>query len=93
MKKLSDTEITEALNTLPGWRREGDALVKTFERPSFADAVALVSTVAKHADAVDHHPDMLVQYRKLTFTLSTHDANGISARDVELAREIERLAK
>lgn len=93
IQKLTDAEIDTALATLPGWQRAGDALTRTFELPSFARAVAVVGEVARHADAVDHHPDMLIQYRKLTFTLSTHDAGGISGRDLELARAIDRLAK
>ena len=93
MKKLTDAEVQSRLAQLPGWSRQGDALTRTFELPSFARAVAVVGEVAQHADRVDHHPDMLIQYRKLTFTLSTHDAGGISEKDVELAKVIDRLAK
>lgn len=93
MNKLTDAEIAQALSSLPGWRREGDELVKQYELPTFARAVECVGLVAKHADAVDHHPDMLIQYRKLTFRLTTHDAGGISARDVALAKKLEELVK
>ena len=93
MKKLTDDEIAKGLTDRPGWRREAQALIRTFELPSFARAVAVVGEVAQHADAVDHHPDMLIQFRKVTFTLSTHDAGGISRKDFELAAAIDRLAK
>ena len=93
MKKLTDSEISSALTQLAGWKRNGDALVKQFELPTFARNIEVVSAIAKQADQMDHHPDMLIQYSKLTCTLSTHDAGGITARDVELAKAIEKLAK
>jgi 4a-hydroxytetrahydrobiopterin dehydratase len=93
MKKLTDSEIAAALAQLLGWKREGDALVKTFELATFARNIEVVGAIARHADKIDHHPDMLIQYRKLTCTLSTHDAGGITAKDVELAKAIELLAK
>ena len=93
MKKLDDAAITQRLNQLPGWKRTGDALIKQFELKSFARAVECVNAVAKHADSVDHHPDMLIQYSKLTFTLSTHDAGGITEKDVALAKKIDELVK
>ena len=93
MKKLSDAEIRTELEKLPGWRKQGEAITKTFELPSFARAVEVVNAAAKHADSVDHHPDMLIQYRKLTFTLNTHDVGGVSEKDIELARAVDKLAK
>lgn len=93
MKKLDDAELTRELANLRGWRREGDELKKTFELPTFARAVECVGLVAKHADQVDHHPDMLIQYRKLSFALTTHDAGGITSKDVSLAKKIDELVK
>jgi len=90
--KLSDLDIQRALGTLAGWARRGDALVKTFAFPRFADGIAFVSAVAAIADGMDHHPDIDVRYTKVTFTLSTHSAGGITALDLELARKIESAA-
>ena len=93
MPKLNDDDINKSLEMLPGWRRERDALTKTFELSAFVRAIALVNEVAELAEEMDHHPDMLIEYRKVTFTLSTHDAGGITEKDVALARAIEGLAK
>ena len=90
--RLSDLEIQRALGTLPGWSRRADVLTKTFTWPTFAQGIAFVSRVANAADAMDHHPDIDIRYTKVTCVLSTHDAGGITERDLELAREIERLA-
>ena len=90
--KLSDLEIQRALGTLPGWARRGDALVKTFTCPAFADVIAFVGRIAEAADAMDHHPDMDIRYTKLTCSLSSHDAGGITQRDLDLAARIEAVA-
>jgi 4a-hydroxytetrahydrobiopterin dehydratase len=90
--KLSDLEIQRALGTLPGWARRGDALVKTFTRPTFADCIAFVGRIAEAADAMDHHPDMDIRYTRLTCTLSSHDAGGITQRDLDLAARIEAVS-
>ena len=90
--KLSDLEIQRALGTLPGWARRGDTLVKTFTRPTFADGIAFVGRIAEAADAMDHHPDIDIRYTKVTCTLSSHDAGGITQRDLDLAARIEAVA-
>jgi 4a-hydroxytetrahydrobiopterin dehydratase len=90
--KLSDLEIQRALGTLPGWARRGDVLVKTFVRSTFADGIAFVGRIAEAAEAMDHHPDIDIRYTKVTCTLSSHDAGGITQRDLDLAARIEALA-
>ena len=90
--RLSDLEIQRALGTLPGWSRRTDVLTKTFTWPTFEQGIAFVTRVAKAADAMDHHPDIDIRYTKVTFALSTHDAGGITERDLELARQIEQIA-
>jgi 4a-hydroxytetrahydrobiopterin dehydratase len=90
--RLSDLEIQRALGTLPGWSRRADVLTKTFTWPTFAQGIAFVTRVAKAADQMNHHPDIDIRYTKVTFALSTHDAGGITERDLELAREIEQVA-
>jgi len=89
---LSDAEIDGALATLPGWKREGDAIVKTFRLPSFREAIAFVDRLAPACDAADHHPDILIRYRRVTLTYATHSEGGITAKDIAGAREADRLA-
>ena len=91
--RLSDLEIQRALGALPGWSRRGDALVKTFSFTRFADGIDFVQRVARAADAADHHPDIDIRYTKVTCSLSTHDAGGITAADLALASTIERLGE
>ncbi len=85
MKRLSDAEIAERLTRLPGWERQGDEIRRTFSFADFKHAVAFVNRVAEHAEAMDHHPDIDIRYSKVTLTLSTHDAGGLTARDFDLA--------
>jgi 4a-hydroxytetrahydrobiopterin dehydratase len=87
--KLSDVEIHRALAGLNGWSRRGDALVKTFNFPRFADGIAFVNRVARIADDMDHHPDIDIRYTRVTMTLSTHDAGGVTKADFTLAQRIE----
>jgi 4a-hydroxytetrahydrobiopterin dehydratase len=88
-QKLSDLEIQRALGKLSGWSRRGDALTKTFAFDRFADGIAFVDRLAKIADEMNHHPDIDVRYTKITITLSTHDAGGITDADLTLAERIE----
>jgi len=90
--RLSDLEIQRALGTLPGWSRRADVLTKTFTWPTFEQGIAFVTRVAKAADAMNHHPDIDIRYTKVTFALSSHDAGGITERDLELARQIELVS-
>jgi 4a-hydroxytetrahydrobiopterin dehydratase len=90
--KLSDLDIQRALATLPGWMRKGESLAKTFQRPDFVDAMKVVNQVAEAAERRNHHPDIDIRYNKLTFTLSSHDAGGITQRDLDLGGEIEKIA-
>ena len=88
--RLDDAQIDERLAALPeGWERQGDEIEKTFELPSFPDAIAFVTEIAERAEAADHHPDLDIRYRKVRVALSTHDAGGLSTLDFDLATEIE----
>jgi 4a-hydroxytetrahydrobiopterin dehydratase len=89
----SDAEIQGALAELPGWKREAKALVKTFDMKGFKAAMAFAGTVGELAQRADHHPDILIQYHRVTLTLSSHDRGGITDRDLRLARQIEAAAK
>lgn len=90
--KLSDLEIHRALANLPGWTRRGDVLQKTYSFARFADGVRFVDDVAKLADSMNHHPDIDIRYTKVAFSLSTHDAGGITQHDLDLAKAIEDAA-
>jgi 4a-hydroxytetrahydrobiopterin dehydratase len=89
---LSDSEIDDRLRG-GGWRREGDAIVRDFERADFAAAIAFVNAVAALAERANHHPDMLVHgYRRVRLTLTTHSAGGLTERDFALADAVDALA-
>jgi len=89
MQRLAESAIQEKLPGVPGWEREGDAIRRTYAFDGFKSAMAFVNRVAALADARDHHPDILVQYSRVTLTLSTHDAGGLTDRDFALAREVD----
>lgn len=89
--KLSDIEIQRELGTLNGWTRKGESLVKTFSFPTFMAGIVFVDRVAVAAEKMDHHPDLDIRYTKISVTLSTHSAGGITGNDVALAREMDRL--
>lgn len=89
MQKLSLSEIEGALHSLPEWSVQEGKLTKQFEFASFTDLVSFVVKIGFTAEAFDHHPDMLINYRRLTFILSTHTAQGITQKDLDLAKQIE----
>lgn len=86
---LSDDAVSTALADLPDWRRDGDSIVRTAELPSFPEAIAVVSRVAEDAEERDHHPDIDIRWRRVTFRLSTHSAGGLTTKDTELAAQID----
>lgn len=90
--RLSENEISNRLKERAKWRREGDEILRQFQFTGFMDSISFVNQVAAHAESVDHHPDILVQYNKVTLKLSTHDANGISHKDFEFAAVADSLA-
>jgi 4a-hydroxytetrahydrobiopterin dehydratase len=89
MARLSDTEIHERLLRLPGWERHGDEIGKTYTFTDFKGSMAFVNRVAGLAEAMDHHPDVLIRYAKVTLTLSSHDVGGLTERDFKLAATID----
>jgi 4a-hydroxytetrahydrobiopterin dehydratase len=90
---LSDDEVTTQLRGLPGWKREGDALVATVEAPDFRAAVRIVTVVADEAEQMDHHPDIDIRWRTTRWSLTTHDAGGLTQLDLELAHRISAAAE
>lgn len=92
MEKLSADEIERGLAKTPGWRRDGVAISKQFQFADFKAALSFVNKVGDIAEAAAHHPDITVNYNRVTLTLTTHDAGGLTARDLALAAEIETVA-
>jgi 4a-hydroxytetrahydrobiopterin dehydratase len=90
MALLSDTQIEDALATLPGWTREGDAIRKTFAFAGFPEAVAFVRRLVPGAEAADHHPDLTINYRRVTVVYTTHSAGGLTEKDVAGAKIAEQ---
>ena len=90
-EKLSQESIDARLPEFPEWSVSGGALQRTFKFDNFVDAMAFVNKVAEQAEEVQHHPDILVRYSKVTLTLTTHDAGGLTQKDFDLARDIDRL--
>ena len=102
MAKLSRTEIEQQLKTISGWTldvqgagapaRSEDAIHKRYTFASFPDAIAFVNRLAPEAEAADHHPDILISYRRVTLTYSTHSEGGLTAKDFVGAATADRVA-
>ena len=86
---LSSQDIEKHLAALPGWQLRGDEITRQYAFPGFTAAMVFVNRVAGLAESMDHHPDILVQYNKVTLTLSTHSAGGLTNRDFALAKAID----
>ncbi|MDE3156480.1 MAG: 4a-hydroxytetrahydrobiopterin dehydratase [Acidobacteriota bacterium] len=92
MATLSDPEITERLKTLPGWTRDGQAIRRQFTFADFPAAVAFVNRLVPGAEQADHHPDILINYRRVTLSYSTHSEGGLTARDFDGAKMADAVA-
>jgi 4a-hydroxytetrahydrobiopterin dehydratase len=89
MQRLAQEHIDERLAQLPEWSLIGDSMQRTFTFENFAEAITFVQRVAELAEELQHHPDILIRYNKVTLTLTTHDAGGLTDRDFALAREVD----
>ncbi len=87
--KLIDAEIALALEALPGWNRDGDAIVRAYKFADFTHAFAFMTRVALLAEKADHHPEWSNVYNKVDVRLTTHEAGGLTRRDVDLAAAID----
>lgn len=90
--KLADAEVSRRLAALSGWTVREGKLHRTFTFSDFAQAFAFMTDLAREAEALDHHPEWCNVYNRVTLDLVTHDAQGITALDFELARRAEELA-
>ena len=90
---LDATEVASALEGLPDWSGDTNAISRSVEAASFPAAIALVNAVAEAAEAADHHPDIDIRWRTVTFSLSTHSAGGVTSKDTAMAATIDRLVE
>ena len=90
MPTISEAQIANELKSLPGWEYQDSSLRKLFRFEEFMDGIRFVGRVAEMADAADHHPDMYINYTRVTFTCSTHSEGGVTEKDVRLAKQIEQ---
>jgi 4a-hydroxytetrahydrobiopterin dehydratase len=92
--RLSDAQRDEALAGLPQWstREDGLAITRELTFADFNEAFGFMTRVALHAERVNHHPEWFNVYNRIAIMLTTHDAGGISRRDIDMAQFIERLA-
>jgi 4a-hydroxytetrahydrobiopterin dehydratase len=90
---LSLDEIESALSMLPGWRREGTELLKTYRFQTYLQGIDFVGLLGKSAEDIDHHPDLYVGWKKVKVQLTTHSAGGITPLDVQMAQLAERFSK
>ena len=91
IQKLSEVEISSAIAQLAGWTVVDQKLQKNFKFSNFVEAFGFISKVAITAEKIGHHPELFNVYNQVRIDLTTHDANGISAIDCELAQKIDKL--
>ena len=89
--KLDAIQIPIKLATVPDWKRQGDVITRTFEFKNFSAALKFVNAVAELAEQAWHHPDIDIRWNKVTLTLTTHKAGGLTEKDFELAQQFDRL--
>lgn len=91
LAKLSEAEAEKAMDALPLWSLVGETIQRTFKFVNFLESMAFVRRIADEAERVEHHPDILIRYNKVTLTLSTHDAGGLTRKDFDLAGAIDGM--
>ena len=89
---MTHDEAATRLQELNGWTLDGDAIRKQFVFKGFPDAVAFVSRLVPHAETADHHPDITINYKRVTLTYTTHSAGGLTPLDFDGARMADRVA-
>lgn len=88
---LDAAALAQGLASLPEWKREGDWLIRTVRCPSFRAAIDLVDGVADAAEEADHHPDIEIVWRRVTFRLTSKASGGLTQRDLDMASQIDAL--
>ena len=92
MEKLTESAVKGRMGSVPGWTLEGEAIRRQYTFGGFPEAVAFVVRLAFDAESADHHPDILINYKRVTLTYSTHSAGGLTARDFDGAAAAHKLA-
>jgi 4a-hydroxytetrahydrobiopterin dehydratase len=90
-QRLTDAEIQAQMAQVPDWAVEGDRLQRTYRFKDFVEAIAFVNKLVEPAEAAGHHPDIAVSYNRVTVTLTTHDAGGLTQKDFDLAATLSKL--
>ena len=90
--KLADSDVARRLKTLSEWSQPGEEIQRAYRFKDFVQAMAFVERIAERAEAVQHHPDILIRYSRVTLSLSTHDAGGITEKDFDFAAAADKLA-
>lgn len=91
MAVLTDEEVDAATKDLDGWEHADGALRRSVKFPAFLDGIDAVRRVAEHAEAKDHHPDIDIRWRTVSFALVTHSEGGITDKDVQMASDINEI--
>ncbi len=91
MAILDQTQIREGLKSLEGWGYDGSSIVLTRKFPGFMESIDFVNRVAPLAEEANHHPDITINYNRVTLALSTHSEGGVTQKDLDLARRINQL--
>ena len=89
---LSRADAEHRLKSLSGWSLDGDAIKKQYTFTGFLEAIAFVNRLAPEAEKADHHPDILINYKRVTLTYSTHSEGGLTDKDFAGATTADRLA-
>ncbi|TVQ52226.1 MAG: 4a-hydroxytetrahydrobiopterin dehydratase [Phycisphaerales bacterium] len=92
MDKLAPEAVDQKLEKFSEWSQSGDSIQRTFNFDDFVAAIAFVNKIADLAEKQQHHPDIMIRYNKVTLTLSTHDAGGLTDKDFELAGAADQVA-
>jgi 4a-hydroxytetrahydrobiopterin dehydratase len=92
VERLDDDQIKARLAELEGWERDGDTIVKEFEREDFVGSVKFVDRLVEPAEDMGHHPDLSISWNKVRVSITTHAAGGLTDNDFELAKRIDALA-
>ncbi|MGD1852884.1 MAG: 4a-hydroxytetrahydrobiopterin dehydratase [Leptolyngbyaceae cyanobacterium] len=90
--RLSSTEVQSRLATLTDWTLEGNSIQTVLTFKNFIEAIAYVNKVVAPAEAAGHHPDLAISYNRVTISLTTHDAGGLTTKDFQLAQTLSELA-
>ena len=93
MSHLTDDQVALQLQDLSGWAQDGNAIVKTFEFHDFIEAMSFMNQVAFYAEGLEHHPEWTNIYNKVQVRLTSHDVDGITSRDIRLAKKMQHVVQ